>query len=452
MIMRASGPKGRDLLTAIADGAEGEPRRLKLDDPMTTQGIIDGVDHTAQISRLSPLFDFAGDLTGTDNSGGVQGGGAITGTDNSGAADGTDPNTHELPGFPAHDQNAGPGGERACGTTALWSILDYFNPGAPGNDRFSIDHAIRRGNVGASADDLVSYAESQGYRAAIKDDASLDDIKRMIDQGVPVMCNIDPDGGGNFNLHWIDVVGYTTDDKGDITSLKVMNPSGGQISDMDVNTFMQQWSDIHEGNMHTGVNRQILTFVPNDDRMITGLDGVKRRASDIDLPSDGWLGNVFNDSQPARVIDDGKSDLFNGWERLKSGDVGGLFQLGGSVEKFIMGGVGFALTNFIGYPLESAGKGAVDWANDQWSNGGLLGKIGAIGGWIGGGLLQGIGWGVSKIGDGISWLGGQIGDVSNAIGNGVSAAASAVGNAVSDAANAVGNAVQGAVNFFKGLF
>jgi hypothetical protein len=389
-------------------------------------------------SPISRLFGgFAGIVESAGEDGSGAGGGAGAGDSAS-----SDPNLHELPNFPTHDQNVGDGGEHACGTTAEWSIFDYFNPGAPGNDRFSIDQAIRRGNAGASIDDLQSYAEDHGYRTAIKDDASLDDIKQMIDEGVPCLCNIDPDGGDNWNLHYVDVVGYKTDDSGNITSLEIMNPSGGQIEEMPVDKFMSEWSDLHIGGMHQGVNRQMLTMVPDDDRLIKGTDGIERRASDIDLPSDGFFGNIFNDSQPARVLDDGKSAFLNGWDRTKSGDViGGSSQMVGSLFDFVFGGVGFALTDWVGYGLESAGGSAIDWANQQWNSGGFFGKVGAVFGWAGGGIMEGLGWGFSKIGDGLSWLGGQIGSAVTSVGNAVGDAVSSVGNAIGDAASSAWNAI-----------
>lgn len=365
-------------------------------------------------------------LEGTSDGGAAPGAG-----DTGGPGAGGDRNLHELPGFPTHDQNQGNGGERACGTTSLSSIFDYFNPGAAGNDRASIDAAIRRGNVGASADQLAAYAEAHGYRAAIKDDASLDDIKQMIDQGVPVECNIDPDGGGNWNLHYVDVVGYKTDSSGKIAALEIMDPSGGQLREVDAATFMKQWSDIHIAGMSTGVNRQMITCVPDDGRTIRGLDGVARKASDIELPSDGWLGNVFSDAQPSRVLDDAKADGVNDWDKITSGQVfGGALGEVGALVKFVGAGVGFGLTNFVGRPLEDAGTSVLDWGTDRWENGGFLGKLEALAGWIGGGLLTGVGFAFSKIGDGLSWTVGKVGDAVGKVGDAIDSVAKGAWDAI----------------------
>jgi hypothetical protein len=240
----------------------------------------------------------------------------------------------------------------------------------------------------------------------------------------------------------------------------VMDPSGGNIYDMPIDQFMKEWSDIHTGGMHSGVNHQILTYVPDDDRTIVGLDGVSRRAKDIDLPSNGWFGDIFSDAQPARVLDDAKADAVNNWEKIKDGQVfGGVFGEVGAIGKFIGGGIGFALTDWVGYGLESAGSSAIDWANDKWNNGGFFGKVGAVFGWAGGGILEGLGWGFSKIGDGLSWGMGKIGDGLSTVGGWIDSGVGAVvdgakdvGNAVVDGAKAVGNAVSDAWDTVSGWF
>jgi hypothetical protein len=56
--------------------------------------------------------------------------------------------------------------------------------------------------------------------------------------------------------------------------------------------FQKQWDNLKMGGVGTGLNNVMITTVPKDGRMITGGDGVARKASDIQLPKNSFWSNL----------------------------------------------------------------------------------------------------------------------------------------------------------------
>lgn len=302
----------------------------------------------------------------------------------------------------------GQGNTNACGTTSLAMLLSYWGKLT---DHFKIDRSIRRMDMPTSPDDIVRYAESQGMRASMKSDASLSDLASMIDQGVPVQVLMDPlfgSGKTEFDpsdstLHYVTVTGYERGPDGKIANLVISDPGGsGSHYKVDAREFEEAWSNLRLLGAETGLNRVMVAMVPNDDRVIEGTDGKRRRASDIRLPGNGLLGDVFSPSKPGRVTMQGLANVTNGW---KGGDLGSIL---GGVVQLVGGGIA---------SLPAAGAKAL---------------VKALGGSPK--LADAIGRGVGRVM-------APVASAVEAVGNGVKA----VGNAVSNGAKAVGR-------FFKGLF
>lgn len=302
----------------------------------------------------------------------------------------------------------GQGNTNACGTTSLAMLLSYWDKPT---DHFKIDQTIRRMDMPTSPDDIVRYAESQGMRASVKTDASLNDLASMIDQGVPAQVLMDPlfgSGRTEFDpsdstLHYVTVSGYERGLDGKIANLVISDPGGsGSHYKVDAKEFEEAWSNLRLLGAETGLNRLMVAMVPNDDRVIEGTDGKRRKASDIRLPGNGILGDVFSPAKPGRVTLQGLANVTNGW---KGGDLGSM--VGGAVQ-LVGGGIA---------SLPAAGAKAL---------------VKALGGSPK--LTDAVGRGVGRVM-------APVASAVEAVGNG----AKAVGNAVSDAAKAVGK-------FFKGLF
>lgn len=241
--------------------------------------------------------------------------------------------TAALPNFPVISQVSASGGQKnSCGTTSLSEIMNYWNPGAPGQSTKDIDASIRKSDVGAAMSDLVGYAQSHGMRASVKSEASLDDIGSMIDQGVPVQVLIDPDGNRSDGVtHYVNVVGVTRDAANKITGLQIADSWTGQISTMPSNEFVNKWSNLREHNIDKGMSCMMVTYVPNDNRIITAPNGTKRRANDISLPS-----GLSRSAQAGMQIEQGGADVVNGWKSKRFGQLlsGAIDVVGGTVGLF----------------------------------------------------------------------------------------------------------------------
>lgn len=306
---------------------------------------------------------------------------------------------NDLPVIPQNQ-----GATNACGTTSLAMLLTYWSKPT---DHFAIDKEIRQYDLPTAPDDIVSYANSRGMRASLKSDAGLEDIAKMIDQGVPVETLIDPLNPydpnnsvidhGDTVLHYVTVTGYDRDAKGKITDVDISDPAGVHYK-VSADKFNEAWSDLKIDNVSTGLNRVMISMVPNDGRVIKGTDGISRKASDIDLPSNGLIGDFFAPSKPARTVIEGIEDVARG---IKHGNLG----------------------DFLGGAVQAIGGGVAT----------LIGRIPIPG-------FNYLGGAIGSVADGV-------GKVIQVVGNAVSDAAKAVGKAVSSAASAVGHAIS---SFFSG--
>ena len=202
-------------------------------------------------------------------------------------------------GVQAQDQ----GNTNACGTTSLANVMTHF--GKPRTHE-QIDQSVRAFDIFSAPDRLVDYARSNGMRADIKNDASLDDITRMVDQGAPPIVLMDPDATNNPNLHYITVTGYNRGANGQVSDVVLADSAGGRRYTMPAGEFQQRWGSLKLQDIPTGLNNVMITAVPNDGRRITGGDGATRNAGDIQLPKSDLWANVR--SQAARQVASGLAD------------------------------------------------------------------------------------------------------------------------------------------------
>lgn len=179
------------------------------------------------------------------------------------------------------------GTTNACGTTALASLMGYFGVST---NHAQIDQAIRPFNFGTGSEAIAAYANAHGFRAQVKDGASLDDVAKLVDQGAPPMVLIDPDSSSNTNTHYVTVTGYTRDASGKVNSLVISDTAGavggqaGRRYTMSAADFDKKWSNIKLAGINTGQSRELIGIVPAKGS-ISGADGVSRPASSVKLPT-----------------------------------------------------------------------------------------------------------------------------------------------------------------------
>lgn len=314
--------------------------------------------------------------------------------------------------------------EMSCGTTSLAMILNHYGDGiTPGE----IDREIRRGNVGASPERIVDFARDQGFEAEQYNNGSWDELRSFLDRGIPCMTMIDPDDPGNFNLHYIDVVGYRTEADGSI-KLLVQDPGAtAGPTEVPLSDFQRQWSNINVGGTENGYNNFFIAVAPKG----------------TDLP-----GSRIDENAAASALDTAKSDAFNGWDRLTDpdnvGDVPqGLLGMVGSAFGFVGGGIGFGLWK-VGDWIDDGTEGIPVLENIAQPLGDFFEGVGSAVADV----FNGVNNFVSGVGDAFgSLFDGDVGGFFEDFGGGLYDLAGGVVSAVSDVVSSVADAVS---DFFSG--
>src|SRR6185295_745575 len=226
------------------------------------------------------------------------------------------------------------GQTNSCGTTSMAMIESYF--GHPMTHE-QIDPDIRAFNFGTAPDDIADYANSHNLRASVKNEGSLEDLAKNVDNGVPTMVLTDAPGNKadpkNGENHYVVVTGYQRDASGKITKVDVADPWGVK-REMDAKDFDSRWANGNQLGISTGDSRMMISFAPRSGT-VTGTDGVTRNAKDIPLPQDS--AGSYLDGIAFRSVERRASDLAGG---VQHGDVGkiagGLYGLVTNVPELAM--------------------------------------------------------------------------------------------------------------------
>jgi uncharacterized protein YvpB len=168
---------------------------------------------------------------------------------------------YEQDGSPSNFQILDQGSTNGCGTTSLAMVLDYLAGGKKVLDREDVDRAIRHFDMFTSPGEAAAFARRRGAQATVHSDTTIEDLHRMIDQGLPVEVLMDineqHDGSG---LHYEVVTGYGTGPDGQ-RYVELANP-WGQREYMPEKTFLEHWSDLSAKGFPLGINRVAISIKP----------------------------------------------------------------------------------------------------------------------------------------------------------------------------------------------
>ncbi|MGC4116759.1 MAG: C39 family peptidase [Myxococcales bacterium] len=183
------------------------------------------------------------------------------------------------------------GNTNSCGTTSLAMMMSFWKgkPGAVTHNM--IDQSIRYFDGPTAPTNIVSYLKSQGFRAEAKNNASVADLTKYLDQGVPVQVLYNPSADpSDVYLHYVDVVDYKKDAQGNVTSVKIADPGGGRMAEVPIEEFKKRWGNLAVKNVGIGANNLMIVALPGQNMQVRGKDGVMRNTDDIALPKGGNLG------------------------------------------------------------------------------------------------------------------------------------------------------------------
>ena len=186
------------------------------------------------------------------------------------------------------------GSTNGCGTTSLAALLSFWK-GVPGAyTREKIDKDIRRANMFTSPSNIVKYAREQGFRSEMRNNGSIEELKKYTEMGVPVQVLFEPrNEAGNdkdFLLHYVTVTGFKKgpDGKELVLIADPNDPTGSGQREMPIEDFKAQWGNLKVGagplSVPSGFNNLMLVHLPKENVPIKGADGKVRNSNDIALP------------------------------------------------------------------------------------------------------------------------------------------------------------------------
>ncbi|HEY3449104.1 MAG TPA: C39 family peptidase [Myxococcales bacterium] len=180
------------------------------------------------------------------------------------------------------------GNTNSCGTTSLAMLMSFWKGKAGAYTHEMIDQSIRYFDGPTAPTNIVSYLKGQGFRAEALNNASIGDLTKYLDQGVPVQVLYDPSADpSDVYLHYVDVVDYAKDAQGNVTSVKIADPGGGRMADVPVEEFKKRWGNLGIKNVGIGANNLMIVALPGQNAQVRGKDGVTRNTEDIALPKNG---------------------------------------------------------------------------------------------------------------------------------------------------------------------
>lgn len=132
-----------------------------------------------------------------------------------------------------------------CGPASLKMVLAYYGVRKSERALARLSSATR--SQGVEAPRLAKAARRLGFNALIKDRATLSDIKKFINKGIPVIV----DWFSNDDGHYSVVVGVTP------RTICLQDPEIRGVRKMDIKTFKRVWFDF-PGDMLRSKNAVIL--------------------------------------------------------------------------------------------------------------------------------------------------------------------------------------------------
>lgn len=134
--------------------------------------------------------------------------------------------------------------------------MEYWRPGRPENDRHAIDGAVRPFELYTAPGEILRYARFHGYRAEMLVDATLDDLLRLVDRGLPTLILCDRSGARGDALHYMLAVGQ------EAGNMLFADPASGQFVGLGGEEVEVIWQDLHLRGLPTCVSRVLLVLSP----------------------------------------------------------------------------------------------------------------------------------------------------------------------------------------------
>lgn len=264
-------------------------------------------------------------------------------------------------------------GNNYCGQYAMSTVLNGLGLSIMPQKVYDESNP---GGIFTAPSTAVEYLSAHRVPAAIKNNASLDDIKAKLDAGLPVMVLEDSNG----TPHWIVVTGYQADASGRIAKLEIWS-NGSKYSELrDAETFLARWAN------------------PLGKSSYAKLAGYHNLMIDVRKPTDKATVPLYSSNFGTATEDNiagAINDTVTGWKNKKP------FQLAGGLVKGVTGLSG-AVIGLGGSGLTMGGEKLSTWGQTQWASGSLGGKVMGGTAVVAGTLARGLGTGARFVGNVLS--------------------------------------------------
>lgn len=288
-----------------------------------------------------------------------------------------DGNSKILPGY--EDEKISIEGDNYCGQFAMTSVFKGLGIEKEAQDVYQTTNPK---GIFTSPPVIVDYLNKNGVKAQQRNNCSLEDIAKKIDDGKPVIVLVD---SGDGTPHWTNIYGYTRDDSGKIVSVRMRDSYWGTRSghEMSADEFSKAWKS------------------PFGDTFIGKVAGYSNLMIDINGNSSGTPFSTATEDNMAAGI----NEVVTGWSNRDWG------QLAGGASKLILGIPG-AVTSISSRLPSAIGDTITNWGKDRINKGGVGNTLLGGAAVAGGSVLRAGGWVANQIGNASS-------SVAKAIGNGI---------------------------------
>jgi hypothetical protein len=282
-------------------------------------------------------------------------------------------------------------GNNYCGQFSTAMIFQYYGINKDGNKIYS---ETNPGGIFTAPSTLVEYLNLNGLDANEKNNASIQDLIKKLDNNTPVQCLVSTEDG---TPHWVVICGYETDSNGNVTGFRMRDSYWGTRNTVvkSLDEFTKMWKD----PMGTGFASN---FVGYSNLMID----IKGTKTPDKSPS---ILNVNFSTATQDNIAGGINDVVTGFKNLRPS------KLASGVTKCVLGIPG-AVVGVAGTGLKSAGSKMVEWGKKEWTEGGVGDKIAGGLAVVGGYATQAAGSVAKVAGNALSSVANMAGNFFNKLG------------------------------------
>jgi hypothetical protein len=279
-------------------------------------------------------------------------------------------------------------GNNYCGQFAMTALLKALGKNV---DAQKVYEDTNPWGIFTAPTTITEYLNMNGIDASSRQNASVSDIVKQIDNGYPALVLMSSDDKGT--PHWVCVYGYDTDANGNVTSVKIRDSYWGvnEGTSMDINTFKERWSaplGDSFGSKFVGYKNQMISIY-----------GTKTPEKSPRL-----LNFNFTTATEDNIAG-GINDVVTGTRNIK------ITQMLGGASKLVLGIPGAAL-GVISNGAESLADKGLEWGVSTFKQSGAANKIAGALVTTASGALKG----VSKIGQGVANV---LSGAASVIGNGI---------------------------------